>query len=247
MTVDGNNHQQYQSAQTNTRISKGRGKHMSAMRTLKDNKGFTLVELAIVLVIIGILLGGVIKGQELIKNAKYKRLYSTYREVVAGVYAYYDKYGKYPGDDNLAPTRGGALWATASAGNGNGYITGTAATVYCPAGSVAAENCYAWQDLRLANLLSGATDAAAGRVAPTHPFGGSVAVINPSGLAGLGTFNTPFAVCFQNLTNETAKWLDATYDDGVSTTGTVRGNGDYIAGYATNPNAIASANTCIEG
>jgi prepilin-type N-terminal cleavage/methylation domain-containing protein len=66
------------------------------MKTLRSNKGFTLVELAIVLVIIGIILGAVLKGQELINNAKMKRAYNQYREVLAAVYTYYDKYGKYP-------------------------------------------------------------------------------------------------------------------------------------------------------
>ena len=38
----------------------------------KQQSGFTLVEIAIVLVIIGLLLGGVLKGQELINSAKVK-------------------------------------------------------------------------------------------------------------------------------------------------------------------------------
>lgn len=217
---------------------------MTAMRTLKNNKGFTLVELAIVLVIIGILLGGIIKGQELIKNAKYKRLYSTYREVVAGVYAYYDKYGKYPGDDNTAVAR----WAGVGLanGNGNGYIA-VAGVPYCASGS-GGENCFAWQELRLANILRGATDAAAGHIAPTHPFGGAVAILDPSlvpgGGGGLAGWTKPFAVCFQNLTNETALWLDTNYDDGNYLTGSIRGNGNYTAG---SPDAMAATSTCIEG
>jgi len=63
-------------------------------------RGFTLVELAIVLVIIGIILGAVLKGQELIFNAKVKRLQSQVRELIAAYYTYYDKYGRYPGDND---------------------------------------------------------------------------------------------------------------------------------------------------
>ena len=210
---------------------------MTAMRTLKNNKGFTLVELAIVLVIIGILLGGIIKGQELIKNAKYKRLYSTYREVVAGVYAYYDKYGKYPGDDNTAAARWTA--PAASNGNGNGYIDG--GVTWCVSNS-ASENCLAWQDLRLANILTGAATPTDGRIAPNHPFGGRVAAIRAD--AAIGGWQKPFAVCFEWLNNETARWLDTTYDDGVATTGSIRGNANYFGG---SPDSVTAEFTCVEG
>ena len=219
---------------------------MTAMRTLKNNKGFTLVELAIVLVIIGILLGGIIKGQELIKNAKMKRLYSTYREVTAATYSYYDRYGKYPGDDNLANTRGWGVPAGGN-GNGNGFIdnTATAALLWCPAGD-ATENCYAWQELRAAGFLTGSTNnaAATSRMAPTHAFGGSVGLIGTAVLFGANVWNKPFSVCFQNLTDEVAAWLDRTYDDGVTATGSIRGNVNYMG---ASPNLTSSAYVCIEG
>jgi prepilin-type N-terminal cleavage/methylation domain-containing protein len=221
-------------------------KTMMQMRTLRNDKGFTLVELAIVLVIIGILLGGIIKGQELIKNAKYKRLYSLYREVVAATYSYYDRYGKYPGDDNTVTARGG-IWAAGANGDGNGFVDGTAGSRWCLA-SDATENCYAWQDLRLGGFLTGATDAVNGRLAPTHPFGANVALIRTS-VGFAATWNKTFGVCFQNLPNEVAAWLDRTYDDGNIPTGTgwtsgsIRGTTDYIGGA---PDAVAAI-TCIEG
>ena len=69
------------------------------MKVTRNQKGFTLVELAIVLVIIGIILGAVLKGQALINNAKIKRVYNQQREVLAAVYSYFDKYSFFPGDD----------------------------------------------------------------------------------------------------------------------------------------------------
>jgi len=62
---------------------------MGILKTTRNQKGFTLVELAIVLVIIGIILGAVLKGQALINNAKIKRVYNQQREVLAAVYSYF--------------------------------------------------------------------------------------------------------------------------------------------------------------
>ena len=80
---------------------------------MKNQKGFTLVEIAIVLVIIGLLLGGVLKGQELISNAKIKSTQQNIQELSAALYAYKDKTGYLPGDD---PT------ATNNPGDGDGTI-----------------------------------------------------------------------------------------------------------------------------
>ena len=65
-----------------------------------NKKGFTLVELSIVLVIIGIILGSILKGQEMIKNAKIKRLLRDTRGLEAMIWAYYDRKNKFPGDCN---------------------------------------------------------------------------------------------------------------------------------------------------
>ncbi len=61
--------------------------------------GFTLVEIAIVLVIIGLLLGGVLKGQELINSAKVKNMINDYRATSTFVFAYQDRFRALPGDD----------------------------------------------------------------------------------------------------------------------------------------------------
>jgi prepilin-type N-terminal cleavage/methylation domain-containing protein len=68
------------------------------IKNVQKQKGFTLVEIAIVLVIIGLLLGGVLKGQELITNAKIKAVTSDFDGISAAYYAYQDRTGHAAGD-----------------------------------------------------------------------------------------------------------------------------------------------------
>ncbi len=63
-----------------------------------NRKGFTLIELAIVLVIIGIILGAVIKGQDLINNARMKKLTAQVRTWEVALWTCYDRLGHFPGD-----------------------------------------------------------------------------------------------------------------------------------------------------
>jgi prepilin-type N-terminal cleavage/methylation domain-containing protein len=80
---------------------------MRGWKNCKENQqGFTLVEIAIVLVIIGLLVGGVLKGQAMIQNAKVKKAVKMADELRAGVMTFYDKYGMYPGDENQATPPG---------------------------------------------------------------------------------------------------------------------------------------------
>ncbi|MCD6043315.1 MAG: hypothetical protein K0R40_2918, partial [Burkholderiales bacterium] len=121
----------------------------------RKSHGFTLVEIAIVLVIIGLLLGGILKGQEMITQAKIKNVIADYSGVSAAYHGYQDRYRAIPGDDPNAQTR----WAVAPAavsGNGNGIVAGTYNNA-CPA-TVAAttpESCLFWDDLRRAGFVSG--------------------------------------------------------------------------------------------
>lgn len=67
-------------------------------KQLGNNKGFTLIEMAIVLVIIGIIIGAVVKGQDLIANAQAKQLSSAVNSWRSLSYAYMDRNGRLPGD-----------------------------------------------------------------------------------------------------------------------------------------------------
>ncbi len=65
-----------------------------------SSKGFTLVEMAIVLVIIGLLLGAVLRGSQVVRNARIKTIENDLRGYYAAVYTFMDKFGRLPGDDN---------------------------------------------------------------------------------------------------------------------------------------------------
>src|SRR5437763_16269619 len=91
-----------------------------------QQSGFTLVEIAIVLVIIGLLLGGILKGQELINSARVKNIANDFRVIPTYIYAYQDKFRALPGDDNKATShvQTNPVTAGLADGNGNGVIDG---------------------------------------------------------------------------------------------------------------------------
>lgn len=178
----------------------------------KDQAGFTLVEVAIVMVIIGLLIGGVLKGQAMIQNAKVKRVVKQGDELRAAVMTFYDKYGVYPGDENLAPVPPGGA---DNEGNGNGQIAGNA------------EIYELFNDLGLAGLISGTYDGATNL--PYHAFGDNVSISWVGNPPGANT--TPgHYLLFSNLPGEVCLEIDTKYDDGVNNTGSILGNAAYTQG-----------------
>src|SRR5665811_1238303 len=95
------------------------------MSIMRKQTGFTLIEIAIVLVITGLLLGGVLKGQELIQSARVRNLASTDDGVKAAFFGFQDRFKALPGDYLTATTN---INGATQNGNGDGLIGGTAAT-----------------------------------------------------------------------------------------------------------------------
>jgi prepilin-type N-terminal cleavage/methylation domain-containing protein len=183
-------------------------------------QGFTLVEIAIVLVIIGLLIGGVLKGQEMITNAKVSKVENDYKGITAAILAYQDRYGTLPGDDPSASTRFPGTWSAADNGDGNGVVGNAGAGAAWNSTVNTTENRKIWKHLRGAGFLKGPVDrSAAAYQQPAHAFGGLIGFErNLYNLSG-------HVVVFGGLPGNVVQILEARGDDGNPSTGSVQGNG----------------------
>jgi prepilin-type N-terminal cleavage/methylation domain-containing protein len=192
----------------------------------KSQKGFTLVEIAIVLVIIGLLLGGILKGQEMITQAKIKNVIADITGVSAAMYGYQDRYRALPGDDPNASVRWTAppaLPGPVVGVTGNGVIGGA----YNSA-TATDESRLFWDHLRRAGFISGN-----GNEQPFNAVSGRTGVQTGDGAGGaigvLGVANPPntqhfngLILCTANLPDKIAVSIDAQMDDGNGQAGSVR-------------------------
>lgn len=176
--------------------------------------GFTLVEIAIVLVIIGLLLGGVLKGQELINSAKVKNFASDFRNIPLFIYGYQDKFKAIPGDDTRATTN-----VTASKnGDGDGLIDGV-----WNSDTVTDESILFWEHVRRANLAAGPTalsGTTAAAFVPTNADGNRIGIQSGATPSIVG-LNGTYVVCSQSILGKFVKQLDITMDDGNTATGSM--------------------------
>jgi prepilin-type N-terminal cleavage/methylation domain-containing protein len=202
----------------------------------RNQSGFTLIEIAIVLVIIGLLLGGVLKGQELINSAKVKSLGTDFRNIPVFVYGYQDKYKALPGDDKIAADHLGVASAVAAGGDGNGILGGKTATDTWTSAVTTDETQQFWIHVRLAGLSAGATNGLTD-YRPLNSVGGVIGIqsnISTAGVAGefvtikqtaggvASTMPGAYIICSEAILGKFAAQLDNTMDDGNPDTGSMR-------------------------
>ncbi|WP_029147951.1 type II secretion system protein [Methylophilus sp. 5] len=186
---------------------------------MKKQLGFSLIELAIVLVIAGLLLAGVMRGQELIANAKVKSLASDFRNIPTYFYGYQDRFRALPGDDHAADTHVAGTNASSNGQVQNGLIQGGWNST-----TDTDESFLLWQHLRLAGLAAGATALASPQYTPRNSEGGQLGVTSVAALGAVtvGTFNSAHAMCSDAILGRYALQLDAMMDDGAGNSGVMR-------------------------
>ena len=221
------------------------------MKTRAREGGFTLVEIAIVLVIIGLLLGGILKGQELITSARVRNLADQGAAVQAAYYGFVDRYRAIPGDmqaDRACAAIGSNVWGTCPAnpgGNGNSNIEN-----FDEASAV-------WAHLSGARFLQGSYPGTAADVtayitsatptqAPTNPWNGVLLLARTGEY--LNETGTPPArlhlILGRNIPVEVMRELDVKIDDSQPGTGVLRAPGTAttfgIVGQESTPSCVTA-------
>jgi prepilin-type N-terminal cleavage/methylation domain-containing protein len=223
--------------------------------TTRSQAGFTLVELAIVMIIIGLLIGGVLKGQQLITNAQVAAQVAQFKAVDAATTSFRDMYNAVPGDilNPITRLNGCTVAATplcaSAAGDGDNHLE------TAPGLAPALEEKGFFADLALANLITGvvATTPVAncatwglcfpqGKISGTGVMpgytGGNIALTaissapnaNVRGGTWLTLTNNPNIVmdAVGAITPNVAARVDTKIDDGSGTTGVVLAAGAAI-------------------
>ncbi len=184
---------------------------------ISKQKGFTLVEIAIVLVIIGLLLGGILKGQELINSARVRNLADQNSGVQAAYYGFIDRYRQVPGDWSASAATTAIGQTINSGGDGDGRIDVTDSFV---------ESGGVWEQLSKAGFISGnyvgSSDEATYRAnAPVNAFNGAVLLKRTTDYAGTAPERLAF-MFGEQIPVSIMRELDVKLDDGVPTTGVLR-------------------------
>jgi len=186
--------------------------------------GFTLVEIAVVLVIIGLLLGGVLKGQELLSGARVRNLADQQSGIQAAYFGFQDRFRAVPGDMPQAEADNALQPAVNTGGDGNGKIDGGWTEVNA-----------VWEHLSKAGFIKGSYDgsssASTAADAPTNVFNG-IALL-PRDDSYLGTNPERLSLHLgRNVPVDVARELDVKLDDGNPTTGILRNASSSSSDYA---------------
>ena len=181
-------------------------------------QGFTLIEIAIVLVIIGLLLGGVLKGQELITGARVRNLIQQQDGVKAAYFGFLDRFRAFPGDYAAATTTITGV-STAACNSGNGDGDGQIETTNN-------ENTLAWEHLSKAGFINGTYTCAAAvtqATSPTNPYGQYLDLVYDTNYAGASPTDRHNLKSGGQIPSDLLGEIDRKVDDGNAMQGAFRG------------------------
>ena len=194
--------------------------HQQMRKRLNGQQGFTLIEIAIVLVIIGLLLGGVLKGQELINTARVRALNNSVDGITAAWFSFQDRYRAFPGDYSAAAVN---LPGAPANGNSNGRV------------DTAAERGALWLHLEAAGYITGGYNGTAladdaeyicdVETCPDNGFGIGMSIFHGAEIQS-STVAAHELITGQGIPVDVLAELDRKIDDGDSITGLMQvGNG----------------------
>jgi prepilin-type N-terminal cleavage/methylation domain-containing protein len=214
------------------------------MQLKRQQKGFTLVEIAVVLVIIGLLLGGVLKGQELISSARVRNLADQQAGIQAAYYGFQDRYRAVPGDMDSTAAADAIGVAVNQGGNENGRLEAPVAG----ANAVWDELNAVWEHLAKAGFIKGNYDGGSGgppvagntETSPVNVFSSPLILARHDGFEGTGAARLVLYLG-QNVPVDIARELDVKLDDGRPTTGVLR-----AATESGGPTVFESATGCVD-
>jgi prepilin-type N-terminal cleavage/methylation domain-containing protein len=185
--------------------------------------GFTLLEVALVLIIIGLLLGGIMKGMEMVNSVKVRRLAELSSSTQAAYSGFLDRYRRVPGDWKAAEASAAIGTPITGGGDGNGRIEN-------PAGPfVWAESTALWEHLTKAEFISGnylggpwwVEPTVTNSLTPLNPFGQVVLVARTPDFEGT-TVENLHVLLGRGIPVDIARELDVKLDDGLPDRGSIR-------------------------
>lgn len=179
-------------------------------------RGFTLVEVAVVLFILALLIGSIFAAEELLASSRARAVINESTAIRTAWYGFVDRYRSPPGD--LARATVAIPDATVN-GNGNGLVR------FASAGEIVDEPIAAWEHLTQAGFLIGGYRYAAGiestASAPRNAFGGFPRLVHDAEFAGAVTARMHLKTG-NRISADVLAEVDRKVDDGMSDRGAFR-------------------------